>query len=100
MFSPEFEEDNGSEIHIEGTSSSAAFKALLKYLYTDDLEVDDKVLFDLAKLCDQFQVEQLKTTVCTSYATTSLSRMQSCGWCRHTLPVVEVPCGPNWKARP
>jgi hypothetical protein len=38
---------------------SAAFKALLKYLYTDNVEVDDAVLFDLAKLRDQYQVERL-----------------------------------------
>jgi hypothetical protein len=59
MFSHGFQEGGGGEISIEDTSS-AAFKALLKYLYTDDLEVDDDaVLFDLAKLCDQYQVERL-----------------------------------------
>ena len=58
MFSAGYKEGDGSEIHIEGTSITA-FKALLKYLYTDDLEVDDEVLFDLAKLCDQYQVERL-----------------------------------------
>jgi hypothetical protein len=47
------------EIHIEGTSS-VAFKALLKYLYTDSMEVnDDTVLFDLAKLCEQYRVKRL-----------------------------------------
>jgi DNA-binding beta-propeller fold protein YncE len=58
MFSAGFREGDGGEIHIEGTSS-AAFKALLKYLYTDNMEVDDAVLFDLAKLCDQYRVERL-----------------------------------------
>jgi hypothetical protein len=60
MFSARgFKEGDGGEIHIEGTSS-AAFKALLKYLYTDNMEVDDDaVLFDLAKLCDEYQVERL-----------------------------------------
>jgi DNA-binding beta-propeller fold protein YncE len=53
-----FQEGDGGEIRIEGTSS-AAFKALLKYLYTDDMEIDDAGLFDLAVLCDQYQVERL-----------------------------------------
>jgi hypothetical protein len=57
--SPGFRVGDDGEIYIEGTTS-AAFKALLKYLYTDDLEVDDAVLFDLAKLCDQYQVERLR----------------------------------------
>jgi hypothetical protein len=68
MFSAGFKEGDGGEIHIEGTSS-AAFKALLSYLYTDNMEVDDDaVLFDLARLCDQYRVERLliTTTVCTS----------------------------------
>jgi hypothetical protein len=58
MFSDGFKEGDGGEIPIEGTSS-VAFKALLKYLYTDNMEVDDAVLFDLAKLCDQYRVERL-----------------------------------------
>jgi hypothetical protein len=59
MFTAGFKEGDGGEIPIEGTSS-AAFKVLPKYLYTDDLEVDsDAVLFDLAKLCDQYRVERL-----------------------------------------
>jgi hypothetical protein len=58
MFSDGFKEGDGGDIHIEGTSSEA-FKALLKYLYTDHMEVDDAALFDLAKLCDQYRVERL-----------------------------------------
>jgi hypothetical protein len=58
MFSAGFKEGDSAEIHIEGTSS-VAFKALLKYLYTDNMEVDDAVLFDLARLNDQYQVERL-----------------------------------------
>jgi hypothetical protein len=59
MLSAGFQEGDSAEIHIEGTSS-AAFKALLKYLYTDSMvEVDDAVLFELAKLSDQYQVERL-----------------------------------------
>jgi DNA-binding beta-propeller fold protein YncE len=49
MFSAGFLEGVSAEVHIEGTTS-AAFKALLKYLYTDNMdEIDDAVLFDLAK---------------------------------------------------
>jgi hypothetical protein len=58
MFDAGFKEGDSAEIHIESTSS-AAFKALLKYLYTDSMEVDDAVLFDLAKLSDQYRVERL-----------------------------------------
>jgi hypothetical protein len=58
MFGAGFQEGNSAEIHIEGTTS-AAFKALLKYLYTDSMEVEDSVLFDLVKLCDQYRVERL-----------------------------------------
>jgi hypothetical protein len=58
MFGAGFQEGDSSEINIEGTSS-AAFKALLKYLYTDNMEVEDAVLFDLAKLSDQYRVERL-----------------------------------------
>jgi BTB/POZ domain-containing protein 9 len=58
MFGAGFKESNGGDILIEGTSR-AAFKTLLKYLYTDDMEVDDAVLFDLAKLCGQYRVERL-----------------------------------------
>jgi hypothetical protein len=59
VFRVGFQEGDGGEIRIEGTSS-VAFKALLKYLYTDNMEVeDDTVLFDLVKLCDQYQVERL-----------------------------------------
>jgi sugar lactone lactonase YvrE len=58
MFGAGFKEGDSAEIHIEGTSS-AAFKALLKYLYTDNMEVDDVMLIDLAKLSDQYQVERL-----------------------------------------
>jgi hypothetical protein len=60
MFSDGFQEGGSAEIHIEGTSS-AAFEALLNYLYTDNMKVDDAVLFDLAKLSDQYQVERLHT---------------------------------------
>jgi len=58
MFSAGFKEGDTAEIRIEGTSS-AAFKALLKYLYTDIMEVDDAVLFDLVKLSDQYHVGRL-----------------------------------------
>jgi hypothetical protein len=58
MFGAGFCEGTSTEIHIKDTTS-AAFKALLKYLYTDIMEVDDAVLCDLAKLCDQYRVERL-----------------------------------------
>ena len=59
MFGDGFKEGDSADIHIKGTSS-AAFKALLKYLYTDNMdEVDDAVLFELAKLSDQYRVERL-----------------------------------------
>jgi hypothetical protein len=58
MFGAGFQEGDSAEIQIEGTSS-AAFKALLKYIYMDNMEVDDAVLFDLAKLSDQYRVEHL-----------------------------------------
>jgi hypothetical protein len=57
MFGAGFQEGDLAEIQIEGTSS-AAFKDLLKYLYTDNMEVEDVVLFDLAKLSDQYRVER------------------------------------------
>jgi DNA-binding beta-propeller fold protein YncE len=58
MFSARFLEGDSGEIHIKGTSSEA-FKALLNYLYTDNMEVDNAVVFDLVKLCDQYRVERL-----------------------------------------
>jgi sugar lactone lactonase YvrE len=58
MFGAGYQEGDSTEIPIEGTSS-AAFKALLRYLYTDNMEVDDAVLYDLAKLSDQYRVERL-----------------------------------------
>jgi hypothetical protein len=58
MFSAEFWEDNSADISIEGTSS-AAFKALLNFLYMDNMETEDALLFDVAKLSDQYQVERL-----------------------------------------
>jgi sugar lactone lactonase YvrE len=58
MFGDGFKEGDSAEIHIKGTTS-AAFKALVKYLYTDSMEVDDAMLCDLAKLCDQYRVERL-----------------------------------------
>jgi hypothetical protein len=58
MFGAGFQEGDLAEIQIEGTSI-AAFKALLKYLYTDNVKVDDAVLFDLAKQSDQYRVECL-----------------------------------------
>eukprot|EP00976_Prorocentrum_cordatum_P106651 1194495-Prorocentrum_minimum.AAC.4 len=60
MLSGGFLESDSPEIHIHGTSC-AAFRALLKYLYTDCMEVEEEVLFDLAVLCDQYQVERLYT---------------------------------------
>eukprot|EP00959_Pyramimonas_sp_CCMP1952_P453349 9468089-Pyramimonas_sp.AAC.1 len=61
MLSDGFRESDNPEIPIHGTSC-AAFQALLKYLYTDCMEVEeDEVLFDLARLCDQYQVERLFT---------------------------------------
>jgi hypothetical protein len=91
MFGAGFkEEGNITEIHIEGTTSPA-FNALLKYLFDMDNmdEVDDAVLFDLAKLSDQHRVERLFNH-CTHqlFKGTVLSRVQSCSWCRHTPPVV------------
>jgi DNA-binding beta-propeller fold protein YncE len=58
MFGAGFKEGNSDEIYIKDTSS-AAFKALLKYLYTDNMEVDDAAVFDLANLCDQYRVDRL-----------------------------------------
>ena len=59
MFGAGFQEGDLAEVQIEGTSS-AAFKALFKYLYMDNVdEVDDAVLIDLAKLSDQYLVERL-----------------------------------------
>jgi hypothetical protein len=57
MFGAGFQEGDSDEIHFKGTSV-AAFKALLRYLYTDNWR-EDAVLFDLAKLCDQYWVERL-----------------------------------------
>ena len=58
MFGDGFQEGTSAEIPIHGTSG-AAFKALLTYLYTDILEVEEAVLFDLARLSDQYRVERL-----------------------------------------
>jgi hypothetical protein len=59
MFDDGFHKGNSAEIHIKRTSS-AAFKALFKYFYTDNMEVeDDAVLFDLKKLSDQYRMERL-----------------------------------------
>mmetsp|Transcript_28779 Transcript_28779/g.48336 ORF Transcript_28779/g.48336 Transcript_28779/m.48336 type:complete len:85 (-) Transcript_28779:325-579(-) len=79
-------------------TTSAAFKALLKYLfYTDNMdEVDHTVLCDLAKLSDQYRVEWLFNHCLHQLFNkgTVPSRMQSYGWCRRTLPVVRAdPCG-------
>eukprot|EP00959_Pyramimonas_sp_CCMP1952_P419047 8777826-Pyramimonas_sp.AAC.1 len=60
MLSDGFRESDNPEIPIHGTSC-AAFQALLKYFYTDCMEVEEGVLFDLARLCDQCQVERLYT---------------------------------------
>jgi hypothetical protein len=50
MFGAGFQEGNSAEIPIEGTTS-AGFKVLLNYLYyTDNLEMDDAVLFDLGEV--------------------------------------------------
>jgi hypothetical protein len=57
MFGDGFKEGDSPENHIKETSS-AAFKAHFRNLYTDITEVDDAVLFDLVKLCDQYQVER------------------------------------------
>jgi len=47
MFSAGFQEGNSAKIHIEGTSSVAC-KALLKQLYTDDMdEVDVRCSLNL-----------------------------------------------------
>jgi hypothetical protein len=54
MFGAGFQEGDSAEIYIKGTSV-AVFKALLTYLYMDNMDV----LFDLAKLCDQYRVERL-----------------------------------------
>jgi len=58
MFGAGFQEGDSAEIHISDTSS-AAFRALLKHLYTDSLEVDEAVVFEVAKLSDQYRVERL-----------------------------------------
>jgi hypothetical protein len=58
VFRVGFQEGDGGEIRIEHTSS-ATFKALLKYFYTNDMEIADAVFFDLATLSDQYQVERL-----------------------------------------
>jgi hypothetical protein len=57
-FGAGFKEGDSAEIHIKDTSN-AAFKALLNYLYTDSMEVDDAVLCDPVKSCDQYGVERL-----------------------------------------
>jgi hypothetical protein len=36
-----------------------SYKALLKHLFPDNMEVDDAVPFDAAKLCAQYRVERL-----------------------------------------
>mmetsp|Transcript_28781 Transcript_28781/g.48338 ORF Transcript_28781/g.48338 Transcript_28781/m.48338 type:complete len:219 (+) Transcript_28781:537-1193(+) len=59
MFGAGFQKGDSAEIHIKGTSV-AAFKALLRYLYTDNMDVvDAAVLFDLAKLSDHYRVDRL-----------------------------------------
>jgi hypothetical protein len=58
MFGAGVKEGDSTEIHIKGTTS-VAFKALLEYLYTDNMEMDDAVVFDLAHLCAQYRVERL-----------------------------------------
>ena len=62
MLSDGFQESDSecSDIQILDTSS-AAFKALIKYLYTDCTEVKNAVIIDLAKLCDQYQMERVYT---------------------------------------
>ena len=57
MLSDGFRESDNLEIHIHDTSC-AAFQALLKYLYTDstEVEVEEEVLFDLARLSDLYSL--------------------------------------------
>jgi hypothetical protein len=58
MFSAGFQEGTSAEIQIKDTSS-AALKALLKYLYTGNMEVDDATLLEEATLSYQYQVMRL-----------------------------------------
>jgi hypothetical protein len=62
MFGVGFKEGDSDEIHIKGTSS-AAFKVLLKYIYTynmDEVDDADELLLNfVAKLSDQYQVERV-----------------------------------------
>ena len=59
MFSAGFQERDSNEIKMEGVSA-AAFKALLQHLYTDHMEVEEGVLVEMVKVCDQYQVLRLR----------------------------------------
>eukprot|EP00240_Pyramimonas_obovata_P001278 CAMPEP_0118957570 /NCGR_PEP_ID=MMETSP1169-20130426/62173_1 /TAXON_ID=36882 /ORGANISM="Pyramimonas obovata, Strain CCMP722" /LENGTH=485 /DNA_ID=CAMNT_0006905657 /DNA_START=271 /DNA_END=1728 /DNA_ORIENTATION=+ len=60
MFSEGFQERGSTEIKISEGISAAAFKALLNYLYTDCMDVEDGLLVEMVKVCDQYHVVRLR----------------------------------------
>ena len=90
MFSDGFQESSSSEIQLRDGISAGAFKALLRYLYTDSTEVEDGLLVEMVKVCDQYQVERLRYH-CMRRLDADITHENAIGWLvqAHTMEGVE-----------
>ena len=91
MFSDGFQESSSSEIQLRDGISAGAFKALLRYLYTDCMEVEDGLLVEMVKVCDQYQVERLRYH-CMRRLDADITDENAIGWLvqAHVMEGVEM----------
>jgi sugar lactone lactonase YvrE len=70
--------DRSTEVPVE-EASATGFRALLDYLYTDQLDFEDAVLVDLMRLAHRYGVERLYGH-CVRHSTLQITTSNAVGW--------------------
>ena len=73
------EAEPGAEVAIEDDHTAAGFRALLDYLYTDELAFDDTCIIDVMRLAKYYQLER-PYNHCVRHCRQQIGMSNAVGW--------------------
>ena len=79
MLSSSFQEGQHDAVVTIGDTTPSAFRAVLRYLYTDDLVCDDESVVDVMRKAREYDLRHL-LVLCTRYCTDKLAPPNAIPW--------------------
>ena len=79
MLTSSFQEGQHDAVVTIGDTTPSAFRAVLRYLYTDDLVCDDESVVDVMRKAREYDLRHL-LVLCTRYCTDTLAPPNAIPW--------------------